>query len=61
MKNLFSKSLMLCLCVLLVIGSVSEWGMIVRVGLIIVAVAMLVDVIITAGGMINGKRNKKKD
>ena len=52
---------MLCLCVLLVIGSVSEWGMIVRAGLIIVAVAMLVDVIITVGGMINGKRNKKKD
>ena len=45
MKNLFFKSLMLCLCVLLLIGSVSEWGTAVRVGLIIVSLAMLVDVI----------------
>lgn len=45
MKNLFFKSLMLCLCVLLLIGSVSEWGTAVRVGLIIVSFAMLVDVI----------------
>ena len=61
MKNLFSKSLMLCLCVLLIIGSVSDWGIFVRVGLGVVAIAMLVDVIITIGGIINGKRNQKKD
>ena len=60
MKNLFSKTLMLCLCVLLVIGSVSEWGMLVRVGLIIVAIAMLADVIITVVGMITRKRNKNE-
>ena len=61
MKKLFSDISTFIMCVLLVIGSATDWAMPVRIALGVLAAAMLVDVIITIGGMISGKHGKKKD
>ncbi len=46
MRNLISKLLMLCMCVLVILGNSIGFGIVVRIALGAVGVGMLVDVIL---------------